>query len=190
MNFKLFFIIILTSLFSCSFKPEDDKEMILWNLERPLTWDDFKGKPERRFAAASTSYDILKEVNKGTSKNATVKIEAVFFCQSSWKKKSWINEQVLEHEQKHFDIVELYARKLRKTISETKFSSFADLETKIQSLYDINDKEMDKYQDKYDDETDGSMNGDKQREWQKSIMKDIKDLDAHKETTLQINFTK
>ncbi|MBA2613761.1 MAG: hypothetical protein H0U95_17500 [Bacteroidetes bacterium] len=188
MNLKLFFI--LSIVFLLSFKPDNEKEIVSWKLERPLTWDDFKGKPERRFAAASTSYDILKAVNKGTTKTATIKIEAVFFCQSSWKKKSWINEQVLEHEQKHFDIVELYARKLRKKIKETTFTSFEDLNLKIDAMYDVNDKEMDKYQDLYDEETDGSMNGDKQREWMAKIMKEIKALDAYKETTLQISFTK
>ena len=188
MKLKLFCILIIACLFS--FKPDDKKDIILWKLDRPLTWDDFKGKPEKRFAAASTSYDILKEVNKGTTTNASVKIEAVFFCESSWKKKSWINDQVLAHEQKHFDIVEVYARLLRKKIKETKFTSFEDLKTKMESLYDVNDKAMDKYQDLYDEETDGSMNGDKQREWEAKIMKEIKALDAFKETSLQINFSK
>jgi hypothetical protein len=183
MNLKIFFILIAACLFS--FKPNNEKEVILWRLDRPLTWDDFKGTPEKRFAAASTSYDILKEVNKNS-----VEIKAVFFTQSSWKKKSWINDEVLAHEQKHFDIVELYARKLRKQIKETKFTSFEDLKSKMETLYDVNDKAMDKYQDLYDEETDGSMNGDKQREWQAKIMKEIKALDAYKETTLQINFSK
>lgn len=159
--------------------------MVFWQEDRPLTWDDFKGKPERRFAAASTSYDILKTVNKNS-----VEIKAVFFTQTSWKKTSWINDQVLAHEQKHFDIVELYARKLRKQIKETNFTSYEDLKLKVETLYDANDKAMDKYQDLYDEETDGSMNGDKQREWQKKIVKEIKDLDAYKETLLQINFSK
>lgn len=97
---------------------------------------------------------------------------------------------MLAHEQKHFDIVELYARKLRKQIKETKFTSYEDLKEKVETLYDANDKAMDKYQDLYDEETDGSMNGDKQREWQAKIMKEIKALDAYKETVLQISFTK
>lgn len=185
-NMKIkFFIFFIPLLFLFSFMQKTEKEMVLWQEDRPLTWDDFKGKPERRFAAASTSYDILKTVNKNS-----VEIKAVFFTQSSWKKPSWINDQVLAHEQKHFDIVELYARKLRKQIKETKFTSLEDLKSKVEILYDANDKAMDKYQDLYDEETDGSMNGDKQREWQKKIIKEIEDLDAYKETLLQTNFPK
>ncbi len=184
MKFR-FFILLSSLILFFSFKQKTEKEMILWKENQPLTWDDFKGKPERRFAAASTSYDILKTVNKNS-----VEIKAVFFTQSSWKKTSWINDQVLAHEQKHFDIVELYARKLRKQIKETKFTSFEDLKTKVESLYDVNDKEMDKYQDLYDEETDGSMNGDQQRAWQAKIMKEIKALDVYKEITIQISFEK
>jgi hypothetical protein len=184
MKFR-FFIFFSSLLLLFSFTQKTEKEMVLWQENRPLTWDDFKGKPERRFAAASTSYDILKEVTKNS-----VEIKAVFFTQTSWKKTSWINDQVLAHEQKHFDIVELYARKLRKQIKETKFISSEDLKSKVETLYAANDKAMDKYHDLYDEETDGSMNGDKQREWQAKIMKEIKALDAYKETVLQINFSK
>ncbi|MBA3683458.1 MAG: hypothetical protein H0W73_20175, partial [Bacteroidetes bacterium] len=113
-------IVLISFLIFTSFKAQE-KEHILWSETKPLTWDDFKGKPEKRFAAATTSYDIWKSTNKINDKSSTVKIEAVFFYESSWKKKSWINDQVLAHEQKHFDIVELFARKLRKQIKETRF---------------------------------------------------------------------
>jgi hypothetical protein len=32
----------------------DEKEIIIWQENRPLAWDDFQGKPQKRFAAAST----------------------------------------------------------------------------------------------------------------------------------------
>lgn len=173
-------------LFLVSF--QTDKNTLLWQEDRLLTWDDFKGKPEKRFAAASTHYDILKKIIKENDKSATVKIEAVFFRNSSWKKKSWINEQVLAHEQKHFDIVELYSRKLRKAIEEKAYKSFNELEDSAEELYTKYDQEMDVYQDKYDDETDGSMNGDQQRAWEKKIMQEVKALDKYKETVLKISF--
>lgn len=175
-----FCLLVLCSSF------QRDKYMILWQEDKPLAWDDFMGKPEPRFAAASTSYDILKTVGPEENKTVNVSIEAVFFKYRSWKKKNWVNDEVLAHEQKHFDIVELYARKLRKTISETSFKNYNQLVSKIDELYDSNDKAMDKYQDLYDDETDGSMNGDQQRAWQKKIMAEIKALDKYKETNLEI----
>ncbi|MBA3665521.1 MAG: DUF922 domain-containing protein [Bacteroidetes bacterium] len=182
-RFNFCFILLLT-LFSF----QTDKNILLWEASRPLTWDDFKGKPERRFAAASTSYDILKSVSKKEDNSAVAMICAVFFKNQSWKKASWINDAVLAHEQKHFDIVELYARKLRKKIKEAAFKNMTDLENRLEEMYDVNDKEMDKYQDLYDEETDGSMNGEQQRMWQNKIMKEIKDLDVYKETSVTIKF--
>ncbi len=182
----IYFLFVFVIAFLCAF--QSDKNVLLWQQGKLLTWDDFNGKPEKRFAAASTHYDILQTVSEANQKPITVKVEAVFFRHKSWKNKNWINESVLVHEQKHFDIVELYARKLRKAISETKVKNHVDLITKTDELYKIYDKEMDVYQDKYDDETDGSMNGDKQREWMKKIMKEIADLDKYKGTVIEILF--
>ncbi len=113
-----------------------------------------------------------------------------FFCKKSWKKESWISESVLRHEQKHFDIVELYSRKLRKQVQENHYSSDNELIAKSDSLYAINDKAMDVYQDKYDDETDGSMNGEQQRAWEKKIMNEINELDAYKNKSFVIHLRK
>lgn len=183
---RFFYLILLTVLLS-SF--QDKKNIIVWQENKPLTWDDFKGKPEKRFSAASTHYNMFKTTEQN-GPSAEVVVEAVFYCKESWKRESWINEQVLEHEQKHFDIVELYARKLRKLISAKKYSSYPHLKTVSDSLFTVIDKEMDVYQDKYDDETDASMNGDKQREWNKKIMEEIQALSEYKNTSFSVLFSK
>ncbi|MBP7807903.1 MAG: hypothetical protein KA163_01290 [Bacteroidia bacterium] len=184
---KKIFLLISTLLLISSFT-KDEKDVLVWDETRLLTWDDFRGKPAKRMSAASTYYDIFKTTEEKNGK-AEINIEAVFFCNKSWKKVSWINQQVLEHEQKHFDIVELYARKLRKLISETKYSSYANFKMVSDSLYAVIDKEMDVYQDKYDDETDASMNGDKQREWNKKIPIEIKALSLYKNSTFTVSFS-
>ena len=102
---------------------------------------------------------------------------------------TWVNESVLAHEQKHFDIDELYARKLRKQVKENTYTSYSNLKTKSDSLYNVIDKEMDIFQDKYDEETDGSMNGDKQREWNKKVMDEIHALSLYKNTTFTVSFS-
>jgi hypothetical protein len=179
-------IFILVFVFAAIVNFAQNKHEILWTEGKPLTWSDFKGKPEPRFAAASTVYDIIKYIASNEGGTAHIFVNAIFFKDKSWKKKRWINDGVLAHEQKHFDVVELFARKLRKAIKEMKPVKREELGSKIQELYDINDVAMDKYQDQYDDETDGSMNGDKQREWQKKIMKEIAELDAYKSNEVVI----
>jgi predicted secreted Zn-dependent protease len=104
----------------------------------------------------------------------------------SWKKTNWVNDEVLTHEQKHFDIVELYARKLRKAVFETRYTDYNDLLAKLEILYDKNDKEMDKYQDLYDEESDGSMNGEKQREWNKRIIQELDNYRKFKDAVVTV----
>ncbi|MBK9285283.1 MAG: DUF922 domain-containing protein [Sphingobacteriaceae bacterium] len=149
------------------------KDTILWVESERLTWNDFQGEPEARFAVASTAYDILLNIQQ-INQYTMVRVEAVFFKKKSWKKKKWISTEVLNHEQLHFDIVELYARKLRKKIAGLKIKKFEQLKNTIQQLYEENDEEMDRFQDLYDEETDGSMNGEKQREWELKIAKELK----------------
>lgn len=167
-----------------------ENEIIVWSKARPLTWDDFKGKPAKRFAVASTNYDIKKTIESLGTDSSLVEIKAVFFCNKSWKKKAWIDETVLKHEQKHFDIVELYARQLRKLIDSQSYRSVSDLKTKSDSLYAVIDKAMDVYQDEYDEETEGSMNGDQQRLWNVKIDDQITALDNYSSTKLNIGFKK
>jgi hypothetical protein len=185
MNRILAILPVLFLLFSF----DERKDIIIWEEGKFLTWDDFQGKPAKRFSAASTHYNTFKTTEEKGGK-AEVVVEAVFYKNKSWKKVSWINQQVLEHEQKHFDIVELYARKLRKQIREYKYSSYENLKTISDSLYDAMDKEMDNFQDQYDDETDASMNGDKQREWNRKIIEGLKEFSAYKNTTFTVPYSK
>ncbi len=179
---KLLFILaglIILSAFSFC----EDDEVITWSKERKLTWNDYKGKPKRRFAAASTVYSLGRKVFEAQGK-VQARVEAYFYCKDSWKKEDWISQSVLDHEQKHFDIVELYARRIRKQMSQITFTSIKNAEEKLDSLYQIENAAMDKYQDKYDNETDGSMDGDAQRKWQKQIDDEITALDAYKSTII------
>src|SRR5438552_4474997 len=109
---------LLPVLFICvllSHKNLDD-EIIVWNKNRQLTWNDYKGKPQKRFAAASTVYSMGRKVLKEKDGTVAARIQAYFYCNDSWKKSDWINDEVLKHEQKHFDIVELFSRKIRKQV--------------------------------------------------------------------------
>lgn len=167
-----------------------ENEIIVWSKDRPLTWDDFKGKPAKRFAVASTNYNITKTVETLGMDSSLVEIKAVFFCNKSWKKKAWIDETVLKHEQKHFDIAELYARRLRKLVHTQTYRSVSDLKTKSDSLYALIDKEMDVYQDEYDEKTEGSMNAEQQRVWNAKITDQITELDNYSFTKQNIGFKK
>jgi hypothetical protein len=77
---------------------------------------------------------------------------------------------------------------MRKLMKDHRYSSL-NIKQKTDSLYAIIDKEMDVYQDLYDDETNGSMNSVKQKEWNQKVINEINDLNAFKNTTVNISLT-
>lgn len=103
---------------------------------------------------------------------------------------SWVvykEKSVLNHERGHFNITELYARKLRKKISETTFNS-ENYRHELWALYKEYDDLMDKYQDRYDNETESSMDTPKQKAWEAQLKKDLEEMDAYKNPQVVIRF--
>jgi len=149
---------------------------IPWKEDYRLVWGDFKGKPRHDMDAVALtvsgiyfSYSITQ--NEDIFLSYSTLVEAHFYPEKSWFKIDEINSFILSHEQLHFDITELYARKFRKRISEIK--SIENIKTK---LYDINkaiNLELEAVQDRYDNETEHSMNEIAQNLWQSSIKKEL-----------------
>ncbi len=185
------FVIVMFALTLWSFTSGTDaEEKIEWGTKE-ITWRDFKGKSDnkeaRAIAATNTVIDMQMSANdKGPVK---VKLRTVLNAHSSWT----ITESntILEHELKHFDICELYARKLRKKLSETKFSG-SNYEDQVYMIYVQYNAEMDMQQDLYDHSTEHSLNLANQKEWNNNIKKELEVLKAYSspEVFLQVNWTK
>lgn len=111
-------MLILLSLTGASETPD----VIYWGENRKLDMDDFQGEPEYKYKyiSALTSSGIM---HYRGCKNGDIiyKVRAYFEKKESWLKEEARNDYILAHEQLHFDITELYARKLRKLLSERKF---------------------------------------------------------------------
>lgn len=88
------------------------------------------------------------------------------------------SDYVLKHEQGHFDITELFARKLNKAVGElvkkknVKQSEFSSVYKKLM-------KEKTELQNEYDTETDNSRNKVKQEEWLKKINQGLIDYENY-----------
>ena len=93
------------------------------------------------------------------------------------KSKSWTkaadNKELLAHEQLHFDITELFTRKLRKKLSELNDPCGKDSK-KVQGIYDKNFEELNRYQIRYDKETEHSMIETTQKTWEEKIKRSCK----------------
>jgi len=164
-------LLLAAFAFPLLFSSQLEDDFIKWNEDRKLTWDDFKAPAQKlgnTAAMTTTHLGFSYNVKNG---NVTYAIDCRFEKNKSWGlvKNDWI----LKHEQGHFDIAEIFARKLNKDISEYEFNrtSFQkDLDGIYRSVVD----EKEKFQQQYDDETDYSRNKTKQEEWMKKIESDLK----------------
>jgi hypothetical protein len=100
--------------------------------EKRLKWSDFKeekkeGKYRNKLGKTNWSMSLSFGDTTGLTalKKINIKIVALFNPHHSWIKEEKLtlsSLKVLLHEQIHFDLVELYARKLREKISTTVFT--------------------------------------------------------------------
>ena len=102
------------------------EETILWKAENALQWEDFKAAPPAGKKVAATTASGLSYNYKARGVAGKYKLDfqvvTFFYPQKSWYHPDLVDSVILTHEQLHFDISELYARKFRKMLSERIFS--------------------------------------------------------------------
>lgn len=154
------------------------QDTIYWNKQRPLAWEDFQGTPEMdevESAQATTGVALefqFRENPENDSWEYKYRVHSYFLPALSWYKTNDKNYYLLEHEQTHFDISELFARKLKKELSELIPSE--SLGDDAEKIYNRMQKEHALLQNKYDAESNHSLNVDRELEWQKRIQDSLK----------------
>ena len=154
-----------------------------WNESYKLSWLDFKDTPNKNVSAvAITASGITFGFSVSTSGdqvvNFTSEVHAHFYPQKSWYKKEQADSHVLGHEQLHFDITELYARKFRHRIDQIKVSN--SVRSQLKTLHNTINKELSQLQNKYDSETNYSRNVAAQTKWKTYIADALKKLSKYK----------
>jgi hypothetical protein len=94
-----------------------------WSATRPLRWGDFHGVPRQGGdEAAKTAYGIYYAW-KCRGRAFEFRAVAAFHTQESWVQPAVVSDsaegpRTLGHEQTHFDIAEVYARRMRRHFRE------------------------------------------------------------------------
>lgn len=131
----------------------------------PLSWDDFQGIPQP-FSSyeAEISSAIYLEYDSALGRHVAYAGQNNV---KSWAKRSpnTYLDYALNHEQYHFNITELYARRLNEYIDENPDGTLQLYLLRLGSL-NIDLKRM---QRQYDEETNHSLVYDKQRNWEYRI---------------------
>ena len=94
-------------------------------------------------------------------------VKCFFYPEKSWYKAEICNAVVLSHEQLHFDIAELFARKFRRQLDSTRFTR--NIKAEVRAIYRKINEELAAFQDRYDTETDFSRNVGQQKAWNANI---------------------
>ena len=176
-RFVLFIIVIFVSF---GYKNILNFEKILWQADRKLTWQDFKGKVEKdtisdlTVARVCVKIDITY-INDSENGIPKFKVESFMIPKLSW---TIIDDAYnLEHEQLHFDLTEIYARKTRR--------AFDSLSKKKVKAYELYHKTFNNYYEqlmkahkKYDSEV--YFNVKRQNLWKNKIRNELKKMDSYK----------
>lgn len=178
MKERLFLFLLTGSLCAWAQRPDDSpQELLSWNEFYHLQWDDFRGTPgENAIGDAGTAvqinampfrvknlvrYDVVAQFNRN---------------------KSWSREQsaaLLAHERLHFDIAELYARKIRKRIATLQAAGVNDVKkynAEIRKLL----AESNEIDHQYDIETLHGALSRQQGEWSQKVKAGLKKLEQYR----------
>ena len=159
-------------------------QKLVWKEGTKLNWSLFKS-PENKMESDSTivsysscglRYTAFKDKANNKMK---VRIDATFDPSKSWKHPSKTKNLKINHEQGHFDIAELYARKLRKEFKEN-VKTEKDYQFKFKLIYQMLYGEFLDYQDYYDKITKRGTDAAKQNELEVEIKSQLKKLEAYK----------
>ncbi len=145
---------------------KESSETIPWMQNRLLRWEDFKSNPKPysdAVASASTSLGLSYKVTDG---ELTFEIVCTFSKTKSWGLLK--TDYILAHEQGHFDITEIYARKLYYALAAYNWNP-KTYQKDINRIYENTVNEKENFQKLYDGQSDHSRNKNVQANWEQII---------------------
>jgi len=158
----------------------ESPDIIYWSDHSRLSWNDFQANPRLDYQnfSALTSSGIVHYTGCENGQ-ITYKVRSYFEKHESWVKEEARTTHHLKHEQIHFDITELYARKLRKLLSEHSFlcGQEEQFEFFVKNALDGWQQE----QQNFDIHTRHSMDKAHQKEWFYKIEMELSLLEDFKE---------
>ena len=179
---KTFFLFISFIFFiplnAQEYKNQTVDSIISWNANTLLSWNDFQGELQPNvYGSAMTIYSIdispenvLVDENDMIQNYEELTCDAKFYKYLSWSVTN--NKTILNHEQLHFDIAEVFARKLRAKFNELKILQEARFSIYMEA-YETIWKNCRRFQMQYDKVTSHGINLEANRIWQQNIKKEL-----------------
>ena len=140
--------------------------LIEWKENSRLTWNDFQGRVDTASPNAALTHSAIHAQFGYDDKELEFSIRCHFDKNKSWGRIK--NDHILGHEQGHFDLTEIFARKLYQDLKEYKFNG-ATVDKDINTIYGAVVRDLKLMQLSYDRETDHSRNLPEQERWEQKI---------------------
>ena len=156
--------------------PENENDtLIVWTPGRKLRWSDFQRSSHEGTKGAQSDIG-LSIMTRMTDGDVEYVVYPYFLKKQSSTNTS--DSYVLSHEQLHFDIAEIYARKMRKRLEQLGREPYKRqrYNREIDQLYQayLNEQEY------YDQKTGHSLVPENQRVWERKIAAELRELWAYR----------
>ncbi len=155
---------------------QEKDSIIYWSADQPLNWEDFEGIKIDNAEGATARSHVQIQVLPSLKSNGNN--DCLFFATFGRKKSFSISGDVnlLKHEQVHFDIQELFVRKMRKYFERLKQQDPTNTSICTDAFLRYY-KELTSYQELYDQETKHSIVKKSQYKWSLKIRKELQSFD-------------
>ncbi|MBN2820072.1 MAG: hypothetical protein JXP36_13935 [Bacteroidales bacterium] len=182
---KFLILIIPFLLLIQSVNNDPGKNILMkWDQNEKLEWNDFMGVPSdtiyvtnSHFVACAVSCIELKYRYSISNNEVDFVINNYFNRQKSFTCDT-LSQQLLEHEQCHFDLHEVYARKIRRQVKILKNDGVIKIAKYIEIYKDLN-IELDSINNLFDSETFYGNKETKQKEWYMRIKNQLVELSEY-----------
>jgi len=186
-----YFITISILLFSSSENlPVENvtSERIAWDENYKLEWQDFQGRAQNSSSLdAYTMLGISLEVIGQKDGKVDMGVFGYFEKNKSWVKAGEKTTLLLAHEQRHFDLCEIYRRKLIKKLEAKKSYDYDSFSDEVGKIFNKNFEAYKKEQERYDEETHHSQKKEDQIKWNKFITKELLRLKKYDKIAASLN---
>jgi len=157
---------------------------ICWSNDKKLKWSDFRFILDSLWTSGKTKAACASRIEHFLSREKNgppnFQISNIFDKSQSWTSDT-TKTLLLSHEQLHFDVSELFARKMRKGIQELRTKKITD-RNQYEALISQTLRELNNYQDEYDKGTFHGAIDIIQYEWEKKVKIELDRLNDYAST--------
>jgi len=198
---RVLFLHILLSLplfcFKAAAQAPNNSSIIFWTEGRRLQLQDFKVVSDSletvdenvsALTRTGITYYLTTDKINGRPVSIRIVVEATVHKQNTFIKErvldysASVKQKLLMHEQKHFDISEIFARQATRDLQALKLS--ANYRKEIADFVQAKFKAAELYQRLYDQDTQHGEDFAAQEEWDERIAEELEALDAYKRKTV------